>query len=295
MAVRKCIAAYGFSPQSHLAAAQRGMIGTIELSLRRDLPPVTTYSRTSPEPPTRSSARYSREQTWARRDVSPPVQPKQPSGKLPLANPATSTPVYHVTHVDNLPGILAEGGLLSHAALRQKGTDYVDISDSHIQAKRARKVIWCWEPCPTVDQFVPLAFRPCPLMLRQVALGADISYAGGVTPIVHLVFIAEDVHCAGIDYAISDRHPLSDLAQWAYNLEGMRNLLDWQLIQGPLLDKDDPRHSYQMAEFLVRDQVPWQLVREVAVMTDAVRSQVMEALKNAPQTLPITVRPEWYP
>lgn len=226
----------------------------------------------------------------------PEPQPHPLDRRPPSTRPTSSTPVYHVTHVSNLPGIIAAGGLLSHALLAAQNRDpYVDISDSNIQAKRARKIIPCWEPCPTVDQFVPLSLRPCPLMLRQVALGRDVQYAGGLVPIVHLVFVAEDIHCAGIDYAISDRHPVSSLAQWGFSIESLHGMLDWQLILGPLRDKDDPGHSYQMAEFLVRDRLPWHLVREIAVMTDAARPPVTEALEAAQHRPTVSVRPEWYP
>lgn len=132
-------------------------------------------------------------------------------------------------------------------------------------------------------------------MIRQVALGRDIAYKEGVASIVHLVFIAEDIDCEGLDYAISDRHPVSSQARWAFRLDGMHGLIDWSLINGPLLDKDDPGHSYQMAEFLVRDQLPWRLVREIGVMTEAIRSSVVEALEGAPHKPLVTIRPEWYP
>lgn len=52
--------------------------------------------------------------------------------------PPSPTPIYHITHWENLPGILASGGLFSCAALKQHSIRYYDIANEDIQDKRAQ-------------------------------------------------------------------------------------------------------------------------------------------------------------
>lgn len=43
--------------------------------------------------------------------------------------PPTSPRIYHITHVANLPGIVADGGLLSDAAMRARGGPATSIEE----------------------------------------------------------------------------------------------------------------------------------------------------------------------
>jgi len=78
------------------------------------------------------------------------------------------TPVYHVTHVSNLPGMLADGGLTCVAKLRQRGASaYRDIAYPHIQDRRANKGVPCG-PGGTLADYVPFYFAPRSPMLYTI-------------------------------------------------------------------------------------------------------------------------------
>ncbi len=53
------------------------------------------------------------------------------------------TPIYHITHIDNLTPILNSGGLIANSRLRREGINYLDIAYESIQDRRARTSVPC--------------------------------------------------------------------------------------------------------------------------------------------------------
>lgn len=101
------------------------------------------------------------------------------------------TPIYHITHVDNLPAIIAAGGLRCVAGLGgTSGGAYVNIAHGHIQDRRARKTVPCG-PGGTLCDYVPFYFAPRSPMLYALSEGGVVGYTDGQTPVVHLVVWAE--------------------------------------------------------------------------------------------------------
>ena len=54
----------------------------------------------------------------------------------PPANPK----IYHITHVDNLPGIIADGGLVSDATMIDRGGPAAMIGISGIKKRRVEEL-----------------------------------------------------------------------------------------------------------------------------------------------------------
>ncbi|ERT08755.1 putative lipoprotein [Lyngbya aestuarii BL J] len=52
-----------------------------------------------------------------------------------------STPIYHITHIDNLVSILSSGGLIACSQLRQQQVNYTDLAHENIQDRRANKPV----------------------------------------------------------------------------------------------------------------------------------------------------------
>jgi hypothetical protein len=103
------------------------------------------------------------------------------------------TPLYHITHVDNLPRIVADGGLRCVADLRQEEQQvYVNIAHGHIQDRRARKKVHC-RPGGTLYDYVPFYFVPRSPMLYAISQGVVSGYSEGEKPLIHLVAEAEAI------------------------------------------------------------------------------------------------------
>jgi len=93
--------------------------------------------------------------------------------------------IYHITDVENLPGILAEGGLCSDAAMATAAHEIIGYD--HIKERRLTKIR---VPCcgdRFVGEFVPFYFCPRSPMLYVINNGNTGRLQGCQTSIVHLV------------------------------------------------------------------------------------------------------------
>ena len=106
----------------------------------------------------------------------------------------TPTPIYHITHWRNLPGIVAEEGLSCCATLKQNRVGYHDIANQDIQSKRARKRVPCG-PGGLLHSYVPFYFAPRSPMLYIINQGGP-QYPEKQAPVIHLVSSADAVYAA---------------------------------------------------------------------------------------------------
>ena len=79
------------------------------------------------------------------------------------------TPIYHITHVNNLRAIAEASALLSDDQM-EEGEDHVAIGYGHITARRMSLPVSC-APGTTVGQYVPFYFCPRSIMLYIALYG----------------------------------------------------------------------------------------------------------------------------
>ena len=79
--------------------------------------------------------------------------------------------IYHITHIDNLAGIVKEGAIWSDARRIESGLDCSIVGMSRIKERRLRLPVNCQRPS-MVGQYVPFYFCPRSVMLY-------ILYQGG--------------------------------------------------------------------------------------------------------------------
>lgn len=82
-------------------------------------------------------------------------------GKFPKMKQPIPTPVYHLTHIDNLSGIIKESGLSSHNRKIEKGIIHKDIAYHSLQDRRAETTVDC-SPFGTLHDYVPFFLGPRP-------------------------------------------------------------------------------------------------------------------------------------
>lgn len=68
--------------------------------------------------------------------------------------PTTHPRLHHITHVSNLPSIVASGGLISDRAMRSSGGPAADIGMDTIKRRRLRLPVTC-HPGDHVGDYVP--------------------------------------------------------------------------------------------------------------------------------------------
>lgn len=209
-----------------------------------------------------------------------------------------SPKLYHITHVDNLPSVLADGGLRCDATMMARACGpAMSIGMGGIKTRRLTLPVKC-HPGDLVGGYVPFYFCPRSIMLFLIHMAnhPNLAYRGGQAPILHLEL---DMNAL---IAWADAQP----ARWAFSLSNAgapyaefrsdRSQLtevDWPSVQATDFRSAQVKEGKQ-AEFLVQEFVPWALVSKVGVVTDTVQRQVLRALAGAAHRPPVVVRRDWY-
>jgi len=208
--------------------------------------------------------------------------------------------IYHITHVRNLPQIIKAGMLWSDAKRIEMGLSCDVVGMSHIKRRRLHEIEVACHPGSHVGDYIPFYFCPRSIMLYILHKGnhPDLNYGVGQRPIVHL---QSDLH-AVVDWAdsrqwrwaFSDRNAGSRVVAF-YNELGKLNCINWAAIDSDKWKESTIKVGKQ-AEFLVQQSMPWDLVREVVVRTNAIEQRVRHELSRYPQLHrpPVFVQPGWY-
>jgi len=201
----------------------------------------------------------------------------------------TDPDIFHITHVKNLAGIIAAGGLSSDAGLAARKIAATNIGYTQIKAGRLTKPVPS-HPGTTVGQFVPFYFCPRSVMLYVVNLGNTGLPPGCQVDILHLV---------------SRVSVASTLGQWAFTTlnaaaafttvfyTSLKDLGNVQWGAMPQVNWKQCKDERQ-AEFLVRDFFPWTAFHEIWVHGSSAAQQVKAILNGVKHQPKVYVRPDCY-
>ena len=205
--------------------------------------------------------------------------------------------IYHITHVDNLPGIVAAGGLFSDADDRVGDHVCTEVGMSAIKRRRLGLAVSS-QPGTMVGEYVPFYFCPRSVMLFLLHRRnhPDLSYRGGQAPILHLTAQVSDV----IDWAVESGTPwafsFSNAGAFYTRFSSSRNdlrRLDWNAIRATDFRDRDVKEAKQ-AEFLVHAFFPFTLVDEIGVFSAGVESRVRAILAGGGHCPSVRIRRQWY-
>jgi hypothetical protein len=195
---------------------------------------------------------------------------------MPVPNP---TPIYRLTHVDNLAGILQRGGMYAPNHAPEDGIGYRAIHHQHIQGRRVMRRIPCG-PGGTIHDYVPFYFGPRPPMLLALRDGYAAGYNEGQGPLIYLVLLVQDVAAEGLGFVFTDGHGIMVFTAFYDDLSRLDEV-DWQMVTARYwadTDEDPDRKRRKQAEFLIDKFCPWALVRIIGVMTAWMQQRVEEIL-----------------
>jgi hypothetical protein len=214
-----------------------------------------------------------------------------------LPEPPAAPKIYHITHVDNVPSIVRDAVLLSDARLLARGGPIASIGMGNIKARRLTLPVKC-HPGDLVGDYVPFYFCPRSIMLYLIhcANHPELAYRGGQQPILHLELdFYETVHWAEAErlrWAFSLSNASARYAEFRNRLEDLGEI-DWDAVAATDFRPSKVHHGKQ-AEFLVREYVPWALVRRIGACTSVVQRQAQRALSGAAHQPPVAVLRSWY-
>src|SRR5687768_2599717 len=174
----------------------------------------------------------------------------------------SSIPLYHITSIDNLPAILATGGLLSDIALGQAPHQVIGYAN----IKQRRMTVYRVPCCDNafVGDFVPFYYCPRSQMLYTINVGRTGKPPGYQREIVHLVTSVEAAIRVGRQWAISDGNAGAEAALFYDSIDAL-DQLDWPAIRSKYWN--DKGHQ-KAAEFLVRDFYPWAAIAEIGCQNE---------------------------
>lgn len=185
-------------------------------------------------------------------------------------------PIYHITHLSNLPGILRLGGLFCDAHRVSQALPSTNIGHLHIKQRRLSRLVRT-RSNGRLGEYVPFNFCPRSVMLFAVSRGHQ-DYAGGQAQILHLCSTVHTASALGQPIAFTDRH--ADLAHTMF-FDDLKQLdqVPWAVMNRRFWA--DVKEERQAA------------IRAVAVMTAEIAADVLAMLAPAPAP-PVLVRPDWY-
>lgn len=166
--------------------------------------------------------------------------------------------LFHITHLDNVPGIL-ERGLLSRHWIKARGIPYIDLSDPACQRRRTQRMV----ADTTVDlhSYVPLFVNPRNAMLFRLWRSLSQRGEDGRLVILELSGEAADWKAS----LLADGIASSSLTRLfrSFDPQG-RQALDWCSLQQsrwPAETSEDRRR--RMAEVLVSGSLSRRHIRKV--------------------------------
>lgn len=204
--------------------------------------------------------------------------------------------IFHITHIDNLPSIIADGRLWSDHHVQMSPNQRTVIGYSTIKRRRLHQYRVSCYPTTFVGQYVPFYFCPrSPMLCAIHKKNENLAYQGGQSRIVHLVSnIGEAIQSSsGRPWAFTDGNAGSEYARFCNDLTQFDRYVDWNAVSAKYWS-DPTLKERKQAEFLVYESFPWSSVLEIAAIRQEVVSEVQRILENAEHQPNVVSKPEWY-
>jgi len=199
--------------------------------------------------------------------------------------------IYHITHIDNLPGIIQAGCLWSDSERIGQGFSTTIVGHKHIKDRRLRRAVSI-AAGGVLGDYVPFYFCPRSVMLHSIWRGLVESYSGEQGTVVHLVSTVEEATRLERPWAFTNLHAELWEADYFDDLDQL-DQLQWNIIGSNKWGGDD-RRKYKQAEFLVHQAFPWTAVHRIGVHSDKIRLKVEEITADSGHRPLATVESEWY-
>jgi hypothetical protein len=215
-----------------------------------------------------------------------------------MSAPPANPKICHITHVNNLPGIVQADGLWSDAKRIELGLGTNLIGMSRIKQRRLTVIDVGCHPGTKVGQYVPFFYCPRSIMLYILYRGNhdDIDYREGQRPIVHLVAdLDASIQWAtehGVRWALSPTNAGALYASFFNQREDL-NRIDWQAVANR--DFRDPAvKEAKQAEFLMLDWFPWSLVEQIGVFDQNIEQIAGQHIAGSTHQPLVRVENGWY-
>ena len=212
-----------------------------------------------------------------------------------MTTPVDERLIFHITHMDNLPAILADGCLWSDLEVLKTNNRRTVIGFDTIKRRRLELPVSC-HPSTNVGHYVPFYFCPRSPMLYVIhRQHSELTYQGGQDRIVYLV------SKVGIAITVAERRPwaFSDgnagarFARFSRDLTEFDEFVNWQAVQATIWNDPTVKERKQ-AEFLVHRMFPWSGIVGIGVINQSVANEVQGLLSPRYHCPGVVVKRDWY-
>jgi hypothetical protein len=211
-----------------------------------------------------------------------PTSLRSSSAELPEARVFASLRAHHVTHIDNLDGIVGSGAILA----ADQAEPAVDVSSPETRAARAEAEA---PDGSTIASHVPFTLSPDAVRwdeLRTGAEGGRWSDAARRTRAVDYVVLVVPVSAFGASVVVADQDADADDVRFAVGPDAATNLIR-------RTDFSDP--EMLGLELLAGPSVPFSSVAVIGVPNDKARQTVRAVLADHGGHAPrVAVFPPWF-
>ncbi len=200
--------------------------------------------------------------------------------------------IYHVTHIENLASILGEGAILADAAGAEPEVDLAAPA-----AREFRRAAPVEGTDQVVADYVPFLLSTDAHLWEALRTGSPdprLAEAAVSRPASDHVLFVTDV-AAAVGPRTEDVGTVA-ITETDVAATGSVSASDWPDVLRSLrrLHRDDDGAQLLAAEFLVRECLPIERVRLIAVANDRVRDRVKAALDAVGLATRVAVYPPWF-
>lgn len=204
--------------------------------------------------------------------------------------------IYHFTSIENLPSVLADGKLSCDSNVGKRGVLKVEAGDRGIKDWR-RRVTVPVHPYGCPADYVPFYYAPRSPMMLKIKSGQVPTYSGGQRPLIYFVSSVRRVADAGLAWVCSDGNCANSLTSFYDDLDSLEQNIDWAVMELRIWKDtaDDPdRMRRRMAEFLVYEELPLDLVAGIGTFDDATADKVRDQFEQHGRVTHVATKRDWY-
>lgn len=213
-----------------------------------------------------------------------------------MTTPVEERLIFHITHIDNLPAILADGYLWSDYEVQKTQNSRTVIGFDTIKKRRLEKLPVSCHPSTFVGHYVPFYFCPRSPMLYVIhRRNSELSYQGGQERIIHLVSrINMAIQLSeGRPWAFTDGNAGVSYTRFSNDLAQFDDFVDRNAVQATDW-RDSIVKERKQAEFLVHQKFPWTGISAIGVYNQSVADEVQRFLTSQAHQPQVAVKQDWY-
>lgn len=194
---------------------------------------------------------------------------------------------YHFTHIDNIPSIIAQGGLLCTNRKNKRHIEHHNIANINIQARRSGMKVLAG-PGGYVHDYVPFYFASVNPMLLSLLNCKVVDQP-------YICFIAVPIErLLEDDVIFTDASANTNIPPNFYEDPEDLNHLNWVLIDSRSwgCQNDYEKHA-RMAEALVYKEVPLDWIESYIVFDNIAKKTIIDCYKDAGIAIP-NIAHKWF-